>query len=123
MAFDARYFGYLGVLLLALVGLLLAVFGPAAADGANAAQLALLAAAGLCAVAGGFPNPLRERVGAAPLVGLADVSLGASLAVSALTVTDVLVLRALFVLGGLFIALLGANYLLRGRLFEMELPA
>jgi len=123
VALDARYFGYLGVLLLALVGLLLAVFGLGALHGVAAVQLALLVVAGLCGVAAGFANPLRERVGAPPLVGLADVSLGASMAVSALTVTDVLALRALFVLGGLFIALLGANYLLRGRLFEVELPA
>lgn len=121
MAFRVRFFGYLGILLLILTAGLLAVFGIDAFDPGNTVQLGLLAVAGLLDVVGGFSNPFRERVGAARLVGLANVCLGASIAALA-TTTEPLVLRVISVLGGLLIAIIGINYLMDGRLFETEMP-
>ncbi|GGM71515.1 hypothetical protein J2752_002253 [Halarchaeum rubridurum] len=116
---HVRYFGYLGALLLALTAAFVVGFGLDALHGAVAVQIGLVALAGLCCVAGGFANPLRERVGALRLVGVGDVALGASMAVSALTVESALLARIVPVLGGVFIALIGVNYVTDGRFFEI----
>jgi len=114
-----RYFGYLGGLLLALTAALVVGFGLDALQGFVAVQLGLLAFAGLCCVAGGFANPVRERAGAIRLVGLGDIVLGASMAVSAFTVGDGVLPRVIAVFGGLCIALIGVNYVTDGRFFEI----
>ncbi|GGN17729.1 hypothetical protein [Halarchaeum nitratireducens] len=116
---HVRYFGYLGGVLLALTAAFVVGFGLDALHGLVAVQLGLLALAGLCCVAGGFANPLRERVGALRLVGFGDVVLGASMAVSALTVGEGVLPRVVPVLGGLCIALIGVNYVADGRFFEV----
>lgn len=115
---NIRYFGYLGGFLLVLTAALVALFGLGNLHGAIAVQIGLLVLAGLFGVASGFANPLRERVGALRLVGLTDISLGASMAASALTATDALVFRAVVVLGGACLALIGVNYLAGGRFFD-----
>ena len=121
MAFRVRFFGYLGILLLIFTAGLLAVFGIDAFDPGNTIQLGLLAVAGLLELIGDFSNPLRERVGAARLVGLANVCLGGSMAALA-TTAEPLVLRVISVLGGLLVAVIDINYLMDGRLFETEMP-
>lgn len=109
-----QYVRLLGVALVALgVGVLALTYPPPLALGA---QAVLLVAAGVLHVLSGTPSSLRERVGPHRLLGLGNVALGASLAVSALegagSDTE-LVYTAAVVLGGASLAFVGLAYIFR----------
>jgi len=109
-----QYARFLGVALTALGAGVLALSYPP--PFALAAQAVLLVVSGVLQVLSGTPSSLRERVGPHRLLGLGNVALGASLAVSALgdagTGTE-LVYTAAVVVGGAGLAFVGLAYVFR----------
>ena len=109
-----QYARILGVGLLVLgVGVLALSYPPPPDLGV---QAALLVVAGSFHVLSGTESGLRERLGPHRLLGLGNVALGASLAVSALGETGTdgeLVYTAAIVLGGASLALVGLAYIFR----------
>jgi len=109
-----QYARLLGVALVALgAGVLALTYPPPLALGA---QAVLLVAAGSLHVLSGTESGLRERVGPHRLLGLGNVVLGASLAVSAWGETGAdgeLVYTAAVVLGGASLAFVGLAYIFR----------
>jgi len=112
-----------GAALLALVGALLA-FAGTPASAAVAFQIGLLAFAGAAMVCTGLANPVRERVGAGRLTGVADIALGISVPLGSLpskTGGDWF-LFGLTALGGLTLVFIGLDYLRGGRYLDVPEP-
>lgn len=120
MSLRYRAQAALGGFLLLSVLAFLVVAGPPAQFDAVIAQLALVGVSGLLMLLTGFANPLRERVGALRLTGVADVFLGVSLPLGELdnALNGDYGFFLVLLLGGLFLVLIGVDYIRGGEWFQ-----
>ncbi len=124
MSLRYRAQGVLGGFLLFSVLALLALAGPPTHVDASAVQLLLVGLSGVLMLLTGFDNPLRERVGGLELTGVADILLGISLPLSEVdnALNGEYVFFVVLLFGGLFLALIGADYIRGGKWFNVAEP-